>query len=150
TGTDSSSASERTANYVGVCVGAITATRSARPSRSDGRSGCCFRPENRYTTHSGSDAASESPRQSKRYWETTGPLRAPDPGYVGTPSCAATCTATVSGVSETRNQQTRNPPPPWSADSSPGLPPIEEPQTGFGDAPTLAWPLIPYAPAAPY
>src|SRR5437773_12578683 len=72
------------------------------------------------------------------------------PRYVGTPSCAATCTASVSGVSGIRNPETRNPLPPWSAGFSPGSPPIEEPQTGFGDAPTLAWPLIPYAPAAPY
>src|SRR5205814_1102399 len=46
TGTDSSSASGRTANCVGVCVEAITAAHSARPSRSDGRSGCCCRPGN--------------------------------------------------------------------------------------------------------
>jgi hypothetical protein len=41
TGTDSSSASEPTANCVGVCVGAITAARSARPKIAfapDGRS----------------------------------------------------------------------------------------------------------------
>ena len=50
TGTGSSSASEQTANCVDVCVGAITATRSARPNRSGERSGCCCRPENRYTT----------------------------------------------------------------------------------------------------
>ena len=49
-GTDSSSASEPTANYVDVCVGAITATRSARPSRPYERRGCCCGPGNRYTT----------------------------------------------------------------------------------------------------
>src|SRR4029077_12174865 len=122
----------------------------ARPNRSDERHGCCCQPGNRYTTHSRPDSASGSPRRPIRYWETIALPRAPDPGYVGTPSCAATCTATVSGVSETRNQETRNPLPPWSDDSSPGSPPIEVPQTGFGGAPTLAWPLIPYAPAAPY
>ena len=45
-----------------VCVGAIAAVRSARPSRSCERSDCCCRPGNRYTTHSRSDSASESPR----------------------------------------------------------------------------------------
>ena len=119
TGTDSSSASGPTANCIGVCVGAITAARSVRPSRSGGRSGCCSRLENRYTTHSEPDATSESPHRPRRYWETIAPLRAPDPGYVDTPSCAATCIASVSGVSETRNPETRNPLPPWSAGSSP-------------------------------
>jgi hypothetical protein len=78
TGTDSSSASGQTANCIGVCVGAITAARSARPNRTDGRSGCCCRPGNRYTTHSGSDSTSESPRRSTRYWETIGPPRVPE------------------------------------------------------------------------
>src|SRR5207247_1526788 len=90
------------------------------------------------TTHSGPDSASESPRRSTRDWETIGLLRVPDSGYVGTPSCVATCTTTVSGVSETQNQETRSPLPPWSDDSSPGSPPIEVAQTGFGDAPTRA------------
>ena len=112
TGTDSSSASEPTANCIGVCVGAITAARSARPNQSGERSGCCCQPGNRYTTHSESDSASESPPRPRRYWETIGPPGVPDPGYVGTPSCAATCTATVSGVFGTQNQETRNPLPP--------------------------------------
>jgi hypothetical protein len=46
TGTDSSSASEPTANCVGVCVGAITAAHSSQPNRSYERSGCCCRPGN--------------------------------------------------------------------------------------------------------
>ena len=83
TGTDSSSASVQTANCVDVCVGAIIATRSARPNRSGERSGCCCRPGSRYTTHSRPDSTSESPHRSARYWETTGPPRAPEPGYVG-------------------------------------------------------------------
>src|SRR5215472_8285577 len=62
--------------------------------------------------HSESDSTSESPPRPRRYWDTIGPPRVPDPGYVGTPSCAATCTATVSGVFGTQNQETRNPLPP--------------------------------------
>jgi hypothetical protein len=118
TGTDSSSASERNANCAGVCVGAIVAARSARPNRSGERSGCCCQPGNRYTTHSELDSTSESPHRSRRYFEMIGLLRAPDPGYVGTLSCAATCTATVSGVSGTRNPETRSPLPPGGFDDA--------------------------------
>src|SRR6266508_270200 len=142
TGTDSSSVYEPTANCVDVCVGAIPATHSARPNRSDERYGCCCQPGNRYTTHSRPDSTSESPPRPTRYSGMIALPRAPDPGYVGTPSCAATCTATVSGVSETRNQETQSPLPPWSNGSSPGSPPIVEPRTGFGDAPKFRLRLV--------
>jgi hypothetical protein len=46
-------------------------------------------------THPGLGSTSESPRRSRRYRETIGRSRAPDPGYIGTPDCAATRAATV-------------------------------------------------------
>ena len=45
---------------------AITATRSEPPSPLYGMSGCCCRPESRYTTHSKPGSASGSPRRQAR------------------------------------------------------------------------------------
>jgi hypothetical protein len=114
TGTDSSSASEPTANCVDVCVGAITAAHSARPNRSDGRSGCCSRPE--IGTPPIQDWVQLPNHLADRgaTGKRSDHLAHPIP-YVGTPSCAATCTATVSGVSGTRPLETRSPLPPWES-----------------------------------
>ena len=84
--------------------------------------------------HSESDSTTESPRRSTRYWEASGPPRAPGPECWHAFLRCHVCSNRL-GVSETRNPETRNLQPPWSADSSPGSPPIVEPQTGFGDYP---------------
>jgi len=63
--TDSSGASEVDANCIAVCVGGITADRSARPIDLAEDPGCCYRPKTA-SPHSGSDATSESLLRRRR------------------------------------------------------------------------------------
>src|SRR5258708_3923464 len=131
-------------------AGAITATRSERPSPLDGMSGCCSQPGSRCTTHSRQGSASGSPHRRVRSTETTAPLHARAGEYCGTPSHVATYTTSDQALCGSRSQETRNPLPASSADSSLDSPPSEERRTDPGVAPTPPAPRAPFAPATPY
>jgi hypothetical protein len=128
-GSDTPIVSGQSARGTGACAETTSAIRSERPSPPYGMSGCCCRPGNRYTTHSGSGSASGSPRRPGHWTETIVPLRESVDGYCGTPFRAATSIASAPELSETRSRGTRNRLPASSAGSSLDSPPIEERQT---------------------